>query len=245
MQYGRFACVYDRLMSGVDYSGWAGYVSGFLPERASVIECACGTGQITLRLASAGHTVLATDSSEDMLRVASEKLRLAGAVSSRVRFAQMDMRRLCAHKPADAVVCCCDGVNYLLSREDCKKFFNSAYAALRPNGLLLFDVSSRYKLSSVLGQNCFADSDDVSPYMWQNTYDSETKLIKMELTFFVKNGGMYERFDETHIQRAHSVRELRSWLEECGFEAKEYECFTENEPSDNTERIQFAARKIL
>ena len=79
--------------------------------------------------------------------------------------------------------------------------------------------------------------------MWQNTYDEQTKLIKMELTFFVKNGGLYERFDETHIQRAHSQRELLNWLDDCGFEAKAYKCFGFEAPDSETERIQFAARK--
>jgi hypothetical protein len=40
----------------------------------------------------------------------------------------------------------------------------------------------------------------------------------MELSFFLKGAdGRYDRFDEVHRQRAHSVEELRSWLEDAGF----------------------------
>ncbi len=244
MQYGDFAKLYDTLMSDVDYDGWASYIEGFIPEDASVLECACGTGEITLRLAKAGHSIVATDVSEDMLRVASEKLRLSGAAAKRVHFARMDMRETAVHKPVDCVVCCCDGVNYLLSREDVKRFFMSASSALRSGGLLLFDISSRYKLKELLGQNCFADNDADHPYIWQNTYDAQSKLLRMELAFFIKQGELYSRIDEAHIQRAHSVKEISSWLEECGYEYDIYKCFGTETPDDTTERIQFVARKL-
>ena len=157
----------------------------------------------------------------------------------------MDMRTLASHRAVDCVVCCCDGVNYLTSREDVKRFFSSAYSVLKPGGLLLFDVSSRYKLQNILGQNCFAENDRDIPYMWQNTYDEESKLLRMELSFFVKKGDMYARFDETHIQRAHSNREIESWLTACGFEAKAYDCFTKEAPAACSERIQFTARRPI
>ncbi len=244
MQYEEFAKVYDRLMRDVDYDAWADYVCGFMPAGCSVLECACGTGELTKRIAQRGNDVIATDISQEMLRVASEKLRLLGAVSRRVHFACMDMREAAVHKPVDCVAACCDGVNYLLSREDVKRFFRSAYAALKPSGLLLFDVSSRYKLENVLGGNCFADNDEEAPYMWRNAYDPESKLIEMELTFFVKRGGSYERFDERHVQRGHSVNELVSWLLQCGFEPTAYDFLSLDGPKPDSERIQFAARKI-
>ena len=244
MQYGKFASVYDKLMKDVDYDAWASRVLSLIPEGASVLECACGTGEITRRIAAAGHAVTATDSSEDMLRVASEKLRLLGADDFTVRFARMDMRSVSVHKPVECVLCCCDGVNYLLCREDVKKFFNSANAALATGGLMLFDVSSRYKLEKVIGCSTFADNDADTPYLWLNAYDDETKLIEMELSFFVRKGDGYERFDENHIQRAHSVNELMSWLDQCGFDAKAYDFDTMDEPGPDSERIQFVARKL-
>ena len=245
MQYGKFAKLYDALMSDVDDDGWASYVSGFLKPGSTVLECACGTGEMSFRLVRQGHSVTATDISEDMLMVAAEKQRSLGLAGGRLRFARMDMRALSFHKKADCVAAFCDGVNYLPDREDVKRFFSSANAVLKPGGLLLFDVSSRYKLKEVLGNNCFMDNGPDTPYMWQNYYDGETKLLRMELSFFVNRGGLYERFDETHIQRAHSLRELTSWLTETGFEPSAYAFLTKNAPDDRSERIQFAARKIF
>lgn len=243
MQYGKFAVLYDTLMGSVDYDAWANYVSSFLRDGIVILECACGTGEISLRLSEKGFNVTATDISDDMLIVASEKQRLAGLASSGLRFVKMDMRKLSFHKKADAVISCCDGVNYLTSREDVKRFFTSAYEVLKPGGLLLFDISSRYKLESVLGGSCFADNGKDIAYMWQNTYDTESKLISMELSFFTRRGDLYERFDETHIQRAHSMREIGSWLNETGFEYEAFKCFTTEPVGSTDERIQFLARK--
>ncbi len=243
MQYIGLAKLYDTLMKDVDYDAWAKHVASFMPAGASVLECACGTGEISIRLAKMGFSVTASDVSEEMLLAASQKQRAAGLSLSNLRFVRMDMRELTCHKKADCVIACCDGVNYLTSRADVKRFFASANAALKPGGLLLFDISSRYKLANVLGNNAFVDSSRETPYMWQNYYDDETKLIRMELSFFERKGGLYERFDEVHIQRAHSEREISGWLGEAGFEGRAYGFLTREAPGPEAERIQFAAVK--
>ena len=101
-----------------------------------------------------------------MLRVASDKARRAGLS---VRFVRQDMRRLALPHPVDAVICACDGVNYLLKPGDVKAFFSSARAALKTGGVLEFDISSRYKLEHVLGNGFFGEERPDAAYLWQNT----------------------------------------------------------------------------
>lgn len=240
--YERFAKLYDKLMYDVDYDAWADYLSGFISPGCTVAECACGTGELTLRLCRAGHRVTGFDISREMLEIASEKLRMAGVMAPLVC---MDMRSFCLHRPVDAVVCACDGVNYLTSRQAALEFFRSAHKALKPGGILLFDISSRFKLSEILGCNTFAEDDGENAYIWKNCYDPQTKLIEMNLSFFTKEGTSYSRFCERHIQRAHSQTELIHALEEAGFRAEAYAAFTREAPDNQTERIQFSAVKPL
>ena len=199
--YGKFAGLYDPLMKDVDYDRWAEYIASFLPEGSlRIADCACGTGEITIRLAKMGYTLTGIDISEDMLRIAAEKARKSAL---KLPFICQNMAELQLHRPQDAIVCACDGVNYLDSLEQVGRFFSAAYAVLKPNGLLLFDISSRHKLENVLDCNTFAEDDGERAYIWKNCYDPESRLISMELSFYEKQGELYRRFEESHIQRAH------------------------------------------
>lgn len=247
-QYKEFASIYDVLMSDVDYDSWADYLKQLIGSGCkSLVECGCGTGEIALRLAGAGYNVIGCDVSPHMLDVASSKARSCGI---RIPFVRMDMRHFSVHKPVDCIISACDGVNYLTSSHDAELFFKAAFNALKPGGMLLFDISSRYKLSNIIGCNTFAWDGAEASYIWRNCYDSSNKLLEMSIAFFRVAAGsanglkLYERFDETHIQRAHSERELRGRLEAAGFaDIDVYEAFTLAPPRSNSERLQFAARK--
>ncbi len=246
--YMHLANLYDVLMRDVDYDAWAGYVLGLLreygvTEGASVFDCACGTGALTLRLAQAGYRAVGFDCAEAMLERAQRNARAAGL---RIPFVCQDMRRLSTHHPAEAVTCACDGVNYLTSVADAEAFFHSAYAALMDNGLLLFDVSSAYKLECVLGGQTYGEDLPECAYLWRNVFDPQSRLLEMDLTFFLPDAeGRYLRLAERHVQRAHSVRELNNALARAGFEVLAiYEAFTRRGIREEAERIQFVARKI-
>ncbi|MCH5279107.1 MAG: class I SAM-dependent methyltransferase [Christensenellaceae bacterium] len=247
-QYARFAALYDMFMDDVDYDGWAKYIAELIGRPCcTVLECGCGTGEITVRLKKLGFDITGSDISRDMLEVASEKARRNGL---RIPFVRMDMRNIALHRQVDCIVAPCDCVNYLTSIRACEEFFQSAYSVIKPGGLLLFDVSSRYKLKNILGMNTFSDSREDAAYIWRNNYDSERKLIEMELEFFVRAGEsidgtpLFERFTETHIQRAHSEQELHSRLEGAGFKVKNvFDAFKFIPPGEDCERLQFIAIK--
>ena len=240
--YSAFAAGYDRMMGDVDYDGWANYIDGFLREAGAkrVLECACGTGSLTVRLGRKGYQITGSDLSEDMLMAARQKALDAGLRF--LPFVCQDMRRIVLHKPVDAVIAACDGVNYLV--DGVEDFFRAAYAALKPGGVLLFDVSSAYKLSTILGNNTFAATGADWAYIWENTYHPRLSRVDMLLTGFLKQGAGYARFEEHHSQRSYTEEELKTALVSCGFhDIQAYEAFTRNAPKDTAERLQFAARK--
>ena len=246
--YEQFADLYDRLMDDFDYPAWADYYLQLLARHGSrpktICECGCGTGSMTVEFAKRRIKVIASDLSEDMLRAAQEKARRNGVM---IPFVQQDMRTLSIHRPADAVLCCCDGVNYLTGPEAVCDFFRAAYAALRPGGALAFDISSRYKLRDRMGNSFFGEERDDVAYLWQNRYDEAENVINMDLTFFVeRSDGLYERFTEQHTQRAHTTEEILGWLGDCGFEqAAAFGDRNFDPPKPDSERIHFIAKKPM
>ena len=110
--YTGFAEIYDDLMTDVNYEAWADFyckmMAGFGIRSGKLAECACGTGGMTLPLFKHGFHVTGVDLSQDMLWRAAQKARAAGMA---IPFVKQDMRQLRLHRPMDAVLATCDGVN--------------------------------------------------------------------------------------------------------------------------------------
>ncbi len=152
--YTAFAAVYDRLMRDVDYEAWARHYARLLAgahvHGGNVCECACGTGSLTLPLRRLGYRMTGVDLSRDMLSQAAQPARDAGL---EIPFVCQDMCHLQLHRRQDAILCTCDGVNYLTTPDRARHFFRAAYAQLKPGGALIFDVSTPEKLSGTLGDH--------------------------------------------------------------------------------------------
>lgn len=244
--YADFALVYDRLMAEVDYPAWAAHYRRLLSEcgvsdGALVLEAACGTGSLTIPLAR-HYRLLPSDVSEEMLSVAAKKARAAGLT---LPFLRQDMRKLSSHKPADAVICGCDGVNYLLGKEALGAFFRSAHQVLKPGGVLAFDLSSRDKLSRVLGQEPQVLRDHDICYIWENAWDEASSLLQLSLSIFARDAdGRYTRIEEEQVQQAYTEEELRTALAGAGFTRIQcYGNYTLDKPAANAQRLHITAIK--
>ena len=218
--YTGFAEVYDQLMGDVNYDAWADFyvrlMEAFGIREGKICECACGTGSLTLPLYRRGFHVTGVDLSQDMLWIAAQKARSEGIA---IPFVRQDMRQLRLHRPMDAVLATCDGVNYLLEDQDALDFFRAAWNALRPGGGLFFDVSTPYKLQHALGNQIICEDLENITYMWQNRFSEKTQTVDMHLCIFVRQeDGSYRRIDEEQKQRAHSMQSLTALLQQAGFD---------------------------
>ena len=242
--YSDFAYIYDRLMRrDVNYEKIADYIENIFamynvnPEL--VCDLACGTGNVTIPLAKRGYNMTGVDASPDMLNIARDK-----ALGLDVLFLNQKMENLDLYGTMGAFTCMIDGVNYILSPESLLKIFTRIKTCfLDTDGIFIFDISSRNKLENVIGDNTFVHSDRNIFYTWQNRYLKDKKISDMMLTFFVKDGENYRRFEERHLQRAYSEKELLFLLKKAGFEHVDtYAAPTFEKPSKNTERIVFVCR---
>jgi ubiquinone/menaquinone biosynthesis C-methylase UbiE len=240
--YDALGIIYDAL-GHHDSARWGSYLAELLkdmgvPPGGRVIDAACGTGGIALELHKAGYSVLGIDRSQRMLTEAAAKAMKAGAG---ITFVRQDIRAMRVHRPSDGIVCACDAVNYLLTDEDLGKFLKGARRGLKRGGALLFDVSSEEKLTAMDGQLYGEETDDCA-YLWTNAVDTETHIITMDITLFIRQGKLFRREREQHCLRIWGEGEISAALSQAGFELKgTYAAFTRGAPAKDCDRIQFAA----
>lgn len=235
--YKYLSSCYDEFMQDVDYDAWAKKIAGYIGNRKKGVDCGCGSGLITMRLKKMGYDVIGTDLSTEMLERARENFRRENLNITLVR---MDSENLVVGKKVDFITAVCDVVNYMKKPE---KFFVRAYNALADDGVLLFDISSKYKLTEIIGNNVFTDSTDNVTYIWSNSLSEKQNKVEMFLTFFVKNkDGSFDKEEENQIQYIYEADDLVEKLRAAGFGKVEYFGF-EGKNVAQEERICFAAYK--
>ena len=250
--YDSIASVYDNINAEIDDGKWADFIEEcFNKHRAEkpelVFDLACGTGSMTLTLASRGYDMIGADISEDMLTEAMDKAYDKGIEG--VLFLRQDMRSFELYGTVGAIVCCLDSVNYLTEDGDLKKCFACAHNYLDPDGLFIFDVNTPYKFENIYGDQHYIfeskNSFGENAYCgWQNEYDSETKLCSFYLSVFTEEeDGRFSRADEVQTERCYSKEELSLALQECGFEVIGFfGGYDFSEPQSDCERWYIVAR---
>lgn len=243
--YSGFAQVYDFLMKDVDYNRWVDYIEeiyhkeGLNPK--TVLELACGTGNITNRLAKRRYNIVGVDISSEMLTFAKSKAHDMGI---EVKYLNQDMRELDYNKKLDSILCLCDGFNYILEDDDLLSVFKRVHSLLKEDGLFIFDISSYYKLSEILGNNIYAENFEDVSYIWENYFDEETSICELDLTIFKRKKELFERHQESHYQRAYKVEEIFSILNKIGFKnIRMYKAFTFENFEIKDDRVNFICKR--
>lgn len=244
-QFTEIAEAYDALMANVPYRRWVDYVQKLLKRlRASphsVLDVACGTGNVTFALAERGYQVTGVDLSEPMLAVARDKARRKGVS---IPFLRRDMRSLDFKCEYDLAVCLYDSLNYLLTIEDVRSAFTSVQRALRPGGLYIFDVNTIYALRANLFTQSNLDPAAQVQYDWRSRYSDDTRICEVVMDFWVRQNTTTKHFTEVHYERGYFLRELVDALTAAGLRTVAvYEAYTLRPPRFQSDRVYFIARK--
>lgn len=254
--FGAIAEFYQQSMdSSCDYEAWADYVINriktYSPGNCG-IDVACGSGQFTRALKKAGFGVCGVDISDEML-IAAQKESAASGVF--VQYIKGDITKLKFPHKADFITAINDAFN-CLNGSDMKKAFSRLNSCLKKGGVLLFDVSSEYKLKNVIANNVFFEDEDDYAYIWTNKLFDDR--VEMELTAFVRRKSfetalkkvssaevceLFEKKESALTEYIHTETEIVTALEECGFEIAltEGDAGAKKEPT--SERLNFIARK--
>ncbi|MBE5970759.1 MAG: class I SAM-dependent methyltransferase [Lachnospiraceae bacterium] len=248
--YEGFGQVYDEFMDNVPYDEWCEYIVDMLNEHGVdgglCLELGCGTGEVCERLADKGFDMIGLDASSEMLNQAIKK---RDESKKDILYLLQDMTEFELYGTVKAVVSICDCLNYLIQNEQLLKTFKLVNNYLDPGGIFLFDMNTRHKYEEI-GDSVIAENREDASFIWENFFDSDENINEYDLTLFVKDeSGKYEKYEETHSQRAYSFDEVKNMLEDAGMEFVScFKAFTKEEIKDEKamnecERVYFVARE--
>lgn len=150
-----------------------------------------------------------------------------------------------------AIVSICDSINYITDPDDLQQVFYWVNNYLDPDGVFIFDFNTEYKYREVLGDQTIAENRETCSFIWDNYYYEEERINEYELSLFIRDEEksqagceMYRRYQETHYQRAYTLKEMKELLEKSGMRfLAAYDAFTKEKPTDSSERIYVIAGK--
>lgn len=250
MIYDLIAPIYDLENQSIDYELWADFFEKQFDKHLTVkpelvLDLGCGTGKMTLTLAKRGYDMTGVDYSSEMLDVARREETVANAPHPVLWLCQ-DMREFELYGTVDACVCCLDTINHITRTKDLKTIFSLVHNYLFPDGLFIFDINGKGKFERVYANEVYTYEGEDSFLIWENDYRAHSGLCDFYITLFKKEeDGRYVRFDEMQTERAYSLKTIRKYLAETGFEyIGAYSDFDETQADDEDERIYFVARCI-
>lgn len=216
---------YARDLAYIHDTGFTGFVSQAAPgllrllrqnhiERGLVVDAGCGSGIWARELTGRGYDVLGVDISPSMIGLAR---RHAPRATFRVgSFLSADL------PPCDAVTCIGEVVNYAFDRQSgpagLARFFRRVYRALRPGGILVFDIVEPGVVAEGAPQRRFLEGPDWA-ILLEVREDRRRRVLTRQIVSYRRVGKLYRRSEETHRLHLYSGSELVGELGETGFKA--------------------------
>lgn len=244
------AGVYSRFADYYDFLGWDEFsreafrrlrgILRLIPlipgPTHTVLDLACGTGELAILLAEEGYEVTGVDLSELMLKAAKRKRG-----KRRVRFVREDIRRLSLGRKFDLVCCFFDSLNHLTSKSDLLSAFRTARRHLRPRGHFVFDMITSKGLKSWEGTEIERGEGHV--LLTEGELNPAGDRVKIVIEGFIRRrGNLYDHFGQIIRERAYPQKVATQLLAEAGFRNVVIESFDKAEPIQSAERLLYTVR---
>ena len=238
-----FARIYDDIMSGVPYDFWYRYLQELLAyfgrEPDSILELACGTGNMSLRFSGKKKDVVGIDISGEMLNIARQK---AKRKEKNIKFVQSDIRNFSLERKFALVFSVFDSINYILSLEELDQVFSNVARTVKDNGVFIFDMNTLHRLLSIEPGTAMFTGDDYS-CIWEDRVDHEENkwMVKLKIELEGEEEGYFEEF---HQETSYPLETVKKLLKKNGFmTVKIFRAYSFSSASEKDNRVYFVACK--
>lgn len=243
--YNALAPFYDKLTQDVNYDAFVEFYeqvfASYKIAPKMVLDAACGTGTLTRLMADKGFEMIGVDQSFDMLSIAAEKMADMEA-NTRPLLLNQPLQELDLYGTVDAAICALDSINYI-APEDLRPIFERIHLFLEPGGVLVFDINTPAKLKNLDGEIFIDETEDVF-CVWRAEYEERQKACFYGMDIFSREGDIWHREFEEHVEFLHEPEMLAHLLEGVGFQDIKIlgDCRL-REPGSGDERLFISAQK--
>jgi SAM-dependent methyltransferase len=229
--FAELARYYDPIMLHVDYARWKRVASGLadlLPRPLQHLDAACGTGVFLDAVATYGWCSVGVDLSPAMLAAARHRDR-------HHPYAVADLRALPFLGTFDLVTCLFDSVNFLLDEEDLCAALAGMARALRPGGVLYFDIITERMVLDYFEGRSWAENNGRFDSTWTSTYDRQSRLS-------ITNVRISSGAEGTIYERVYTLDRVQHAVVNAGLElVAVMDAETFRAPNKKTSRIDLVA----
>ena len=249
-----YANYYNLLYKDKDYSSETEYllslIKPYKPDCNNFLEIGSGTGGHAIELAKRGYSVLGTDLSEDMLKIANERAFELGYSVSELSFVQADARELNFKQKFDAIFSVFHVFSYLNSNDDLGAAFKSVASCLNADGLFIFDfwygpavLTERPETRRRNLEDDYLKIDRLStPTMYCNRNVVD---VNFDLEVYDKATRKTQNITETHSMRYLFIPELEYMLNAAELKPIfSYNWMSHNIPNFDSWQVVMGAVKI-
>jgi SAM-dependent methyltransferase len=220
--WGKFSIEYIKLLKHIFDK------NKFQPK--TILDIACGTGDLLGELHKEGFEVVGSDLSPEMIKVAKTK-------NPTIEFYINDMSKIDLQKSFDVIICPFDSINYLLEDEMLDDTFKKVYKHLTDKGFFVFDANTK-NLYEAKHHGIIDREVEGIEFKQILKYDSENQIAYTTFKF-------NESEEETHVQKAYSKEIMGKKLISHGFKVIEtYENLDFVPASEKSERVYYVAQKL-
>lgn len=175
----------------------------------TLLDVACGTGQLATYFLEAGYTVTGLDLSPAMLDHARQN------AGGRGTFILGDAADFSIPEPVGLAVSTYDALNHLPDLAALRGCLQSVSAALRTGGTFIFDLNTRHGLSRWSGVQVM-ESEDMT-IITRGVYDGGDRAFTQISGYVRAEDGRYDRFNEVIANTVFDMVDVRAALSDAGF----------------------------
>ncbi|MFB2772382.1 class I SAM-dependent methyltransferase [Pelatocladus sp. BLCC-F211] len=182
-----------------------------LPVGAHILELGCGCGHLAQQLNLRGYKVTGIDASKGLLNYARNNAPESEFILSDIR--QFDL------PPIFDAVLANDVFHFIQNNKDLTMAFKNVYAALRDNGVFVFNIPITDWLHETAQKNNFniVSINDECSLIELFYYKQEERMWEIKVTGFELIEKSWQRSDTVWLRKDHFLEEVQSALKNVGF----------------------------